>query len=437
MGSCSNKSNNQGVPSIKTIPAVSMAKVPIQTIEEAKSVEPIPDGHKLNSNILVLPKPNVLFTTVNLLDESTGRKSRKNLTVLTTNEEHFKLPEEFANEMSLVMQKSEGKPEQGSLILVKFPITIGGRPSPNMQSDYEEKLITIQGDDLKRDFLLEHGTWVCCKKGLKPESPNQDDFLVIVENHGLTLGVFDGHGTHGHEVSNFVHNNLPVLLLSHASWELNPLHSISECFPQVHNNLIAHCNKAQTHFDCTISGCTSTVLTIRNDKIYVGHVGDSRAVLAKITENSKVISQDLTRDHKPTLSDEMARIVKMGGEVKKNEGDIPFRVFKKDMKYPGIAMSRALGDAIAQTVGVTCIPEVSSYEIKYEDQFILVCSDGVWEFISSQEAVEVVSKQNNVKEAAEALAQLAWDRWIQNEGNVVDDITVIVTFLRNDPEDPV
>jgi len=48
-------------------------------------------------------------------------------------------------------------------------------------------------------------------------------------------------------------------------------------------------------------------------------------------------------------------------------------------------MSRAIGDHIAQTVGVICEPEVNVLNINDNDIFIVLCSDGVWEFMSSKE----------------------------------------------------
>eukprot|EP00873_Tetraselmis_striata_P002259 jgi/Tetstr1/422523/TSEL_001284.t1 len=47
----------------------------------------------------------------------------------------------------------------------------------------------------------------------------------------------------------------------------------------------------------------------------------------------------------------------------------------------GLAMSRALGDKIAHTVGVISEPGISVLELYPADQFIILASDGVWEFI--------------------------------------------------------
>ncbi len=66
-------------------------------------------------------------------------------------------------------------------------------------------------------------------------------------------------------------------------------------------------------------------------------------------------------------------------------------------------------------------------------RFFLICSDGVWEFMSSQEAVDLVALHGpgEAQRGAEALSQEAWKRWVREEGNVVDDITVIVVWTTN------
>ena len=266
---------------------------------------------------------------------------------------------------------------------------------------------------------------------MKPEMPNQDDFAVVVEPTSLIFGVFDGHGSHGHHISDFVHENLPRLFLLSQYFESHPLAAYIESFPKVHKDLIAHCNQESAQFDCTLSGCTGTLLTIRGAKLYVGHVGDSRAVLGRRLSPDRIISVDLTVDHKPETEGERQRIENSGGEVKRMEGDVPSRVFKKGKSFPGIAMSRAIGDLIAQTVGVSHIPDVMELDLTPADEFLLVCSDGVWEFISSQAAIEEVAKHSDPKSAAEALAKCAWDEWVKNENDVVDDITVIVVFLKS------
>ena len=47
-----------------------------------------------------------------------------------------------------------------------------------------------------------------------------------------------------------------------------------------------------------------------------------------------------------------------GGEVMRLDCDIPHRVFVKDHLFPGLAMSRAIGDGIAHQIGVVSEPEI-------------------------------------------------------------------------------
>ncbi len=48
-------------------------------------------------------------------------------------------------------------------------------------------------------------------------------------------------------------------------------------------------------------------------------------------------------------------------------------------------MARSLGDLVAASVGVSPEPEVLSYELDEDDQFIIIASDGVWEFLSNEQ----------------------------------------------------
>lgn len=68
----------------------------------------------------------------------------------------------------------------------------------------------------------------------------------------------------------------------------------------------------------------------------------------------------LSRDHKPNLEDERARIERSGGKVAKYiENGIkvgPYRVWKKNEPYPGLAMSRSIGDLQASKIGVIATP---------------------------------------------------------------------------------
>lgn len=311
-------------------------------------------------------------------------------------------------------------------------LSLGGQQADHTQKGFDNKKMeqkTGTNADVKTsDFFV----GVACKKGLKPESPNQDDFFVLrVDDWGI-YGVFDGHGPYGHDVSSFVHDTLPGVFVRDPNFKDDPVTALNHAFPKTQTLCQRAADKGK--FDCSLSGTTATVVMVRDGHTYAAHVGDSRAVIASADSEGKLVARDLCPDHKPEHEAEKKRIQASGGQVRRLEGDVPHRVFVKGKMYPGLAMSRSLGDTVAASAGVTSNPEVSKTALKPNDRLILVCSDGVWEFITSQEAVDLVSKfpPNKVQSACELLAQESWKRWIQEEGNVVDDITVIMVWLTAD-----
>merc|ERR1712060_747394 len=98
-------------------------------------------------------------------------------------------------------------------------------------------------------------------------------------------------------------------------------------------------------------------------------------------------------------------------------------------------MSRCIGDLLAHSdCGVTAEPDVMEHKLTDDDRILLLCSDGVWEFIKPEEAISMVNDYppNKAMIAAEKLAKEAWDRWIKEEGgSVVDDITVVLVYLQS------
>ena len=57
---------------------------------------------------------------------------------------------------------------------------------------------------------------------------------------------------------------------------------------------------------------------------------------------------------------------------------------------PGLAMSRSLGDGLAHTLGVSWEPEVKQLVLEPSDKFIVIASDGVWEFLSNEQIGKIV-----------------------------------------------
>ena len=67
-----------------------------------------------------------------------------------------------------------------------------------------------------------------------------------------------------------------------------------------------------------------------------------------------------------------------------------------------------------------------------EDKFIVLASDGVWEFITNEEVAAIVAPffdKRNAEGAAEALVRESYLKWKSEEDEIIDDITCVIIFL--------
>ena len=95
-------------------------------------------------------------------------------------------------------------------------------------------------------------------------------------------------------------------------------------------------------------------------------------------------------------------------------------------------MSRAIGDKLAASVGVISEPELTQYRLQSHDKFLVLATDGLWEFVSSHEAVNIARnawETTTVDDACHWLVTTAVSRWNRLSSSV-DDITVLVIFFR-------
>lgn len=106
----------------------------------------------------------------------------------------------------------------------------------------------------------------------------------------------------------------------------------------------------------------------------------------------------------------------------------PARVWLKHEDVPGLAMSRSFGDMIAASVGVIPNPEIFKRTLDSNDKFMILASDGVWEFITSQEAVDIINNAKTGELACKAIVDESVRRW-QQEEEVIDDITCVIVYF--------
>lgn len=138
------------------------------------------------------------------------------------------------------------------------------------------------------------------------------------------------------------------------------------------------------------TGCTACVILVTETEIYCANAGDSRAVLSN---GGKAIEMSI--DHKPELPGEKARIEKAGG-------------FVEDNRVKGILnLSRSLGDLeykqdpsipVDQQM-ITCVPEIKVEKLTKNHDFIFIACDGIWDCLTSQEAITMCREWLGTSEA--------------------------------------
>ncbi|CAM9873168.1 unnamed protein product [Pylaiella littoralis] len=297
------------------------------------------------------------------------------------------------------------------------------------------------------------------KKGYAPYNPrkqNQDAVIMAEDTStaSLFLAVLDGHGEVGEKVAQAFRVGLVEAVFEHPDWSTSPETAVAESISTIERALLA-----DPDVDTSFSGTTLVSVCVRGTKLVLTNVGDSRATLGRrhtvMGEGGEqqgktgcsLIAQALTVDHKPDIPEEKERILDAGGRVfalEYSDGvDGPPRVWLGDVNVPGLAMSRTLGDVVAHTVGVTSYPD--TYRCDLNDQgegsqdstgdgreaaLLILATDGLWEFVSDQEAVDIASQCSEPREAVQKLIYEATNRWMKEE-QVVDDITVCVAFLHD------
>lgn len=302
----------------------------------------------------------------------------------------------------------------------------GADGSPNnVAMPHEFEAITANAGVVKVDGLPI--TFSCFSRPgndpMKRSKENQDS-MTVIPNYGspdqMFIAVFDGHGPNGAQASQFVRSVLPQRVFCD-ELATEPFLPLRQGCVQTNKEL------CESIIDVEVSGSTGIISFLRGNKLFVANVGDSRAVLGRVNDNGLIRAVDLSHDQKPDRPDEKARIIAHGGRV--FEWGVP-RVWLRDVDMPGLAMARSFGDMAAETVGVFAEPELSKVTLTSNHRFVIWASDGVWEFISSQDACNIVYKhwKQGPRKAADALVAESVKRWNLEE-DVVDDTTVIILFL--------
>ena len=285
---------------------------------------------------------------------------------------------------------------------------------------------------------------------------NQDRGIVVQnfarsDQQTALFGVFDGHGRRGERVADYVMHEIPNRLRNHPKYQSNLHQAFVETYLSVDADI-----KRKADIEPYHSGSTACVVVLQGSKLTVSNVGDSRAVIGRRRTaeqgggnatyslpggptvdlpRMRYDSISLTKDQNAKDPVERRRVLKSGGFVAEpREPGLPARIYlDKECTLVGLAMSRSLGDHNMKKIGVIANPVITHHVVADQDEFLILASDGVWEFISSEEAVRIVGdcldKGLTASEASIQLIRHAMKLWKKIEGDYRDDITAIVVRL--------
>ncbi|XP_020584269.1 probable protein phosphatase 2C 78 [Phalaenopsis equestris] len=288
----------------------------------------------------------------------------------------------------------------------------------------------------------------------------EDQGQVLTSPFGTYVGVFDGHG--GPEASRFVNTRLFRHLQKFASEQgglsAEVMRKAFAATEEEFLHLVKHSWLKQPQIASVGSCCLVGAIT--NDMIYVANLGDSRAVLGRrATSGKSVVAERLSSDHNVAVEEVRKELTEM------HPDDSHIVVYTRGVwRIKGIIqVSRSIGDVYLKKPDfcrdplfqqivcpiplkrpvMTAEPTIQVRRLKPNDLFLIFASDGLWEQLNDEDAVEIVSKNPRagiakrlVKAALSVAAKKREmkydeikkiDRGIRRHFH--DDITVIVIYL--------
>jgi protein phosphatase 2C family protein 2/3 len=224
--------------------------------------------------------------------------------------------------------------------------------------------------------------------------------------------VFDGHA--GAEAGEYAAAHLHEHLRRSSLYHRDLRGALQAAFAQTEEDWLAHASRSNIE-----AGCTACVVAIRSGVAVVGHLGDARAVLGRRGGTATA----LTRDH--TLKDgaEVSRVEAEGGVVR--DGRI----------HDILQVPRAFGDYDIdhgrKLPGVSALPSIGEYRLREGDEMLILACDGIWDVLTSQQAVTLVRSHLlrgfSPTECADMLVGEALRRGSE------DNCSAIVITLSNQP----
>ncbi|TYI01362.1 hypothetical protein ES332_A11G195400v1 [Gossypium tomentosum] len=297
---------------------------------------------------------------------------------------------------------------------------------------------------------------------LEDQSQIESGSLSTLESgpYGTFVGIYDGHG--GPETSRYINDYLFQHLKRFTTEQQSmSVDVIKKAYQATEDGFFSLVTK-QWPINPQIAAVGSCCLVgvVCNGTLYIANVGDSRAVLGRLVKaTGEVLAIQLSSEHNVAIESVRQEMHSL------HPDDSHIVVLKHNVwRVKGlIQISRSIGDVYLKKAEfnreplyqkfrlrqpfrmpiLSSEPSVSMHELQPHDQFLIFASDGLWEHLSNQVAVDIVqnhprngSARRLVKVALQEAAKKREmrysdlkkiDRGVRRHFH--DDITVIVVFL--------
>ncbi len=234
-----------------------------------------------------------------------------------------------------------------------------------------------------------------------PKGFMEDTYYVEKEEGWMFAGAYDGHK--GAEVAEHARKFLHRYFFK----ELEDGESPGEAFKKAYI-------RTSEDMENSTAGSTASDVYIKNNTIYWANAGDGGIIVISEQGEAKQISEF----HRMDNPEERKRVEKNGGII---SGEYV-------MKGPfGIQPTRALGDSYFRDVGIISEPSTGEYRIKDEDKWLVVGTDGLFDYAEAEEIGSLLMNFSDPDSAGEALRKK-----VLNENGGHDNTTFIVISLTNE-----
>jgi len=218
-----------------------------------------------------------------------------------------------------------------------------------------------------------------------------DEFAAVV---GHLYGIADGMGGYAH---GGVASSLALQTFFETFYAANGVSPPQKFRVSIQNANLSVYQTAQ-RMAAGRMGTTLTVANIIGKKIFIGHVGDSRAYLVRGNK-----STCLTNDH--TRVGELVRM----------------RVLSPDK-----VRTHSQRSVLEKCLGLTLFVQPDIFQVPVqEDDVLILCTDGVWSVIEDAEFALLANKAGSAEDLSEKIFELAMNR------DSDDNLSLVVLYLRH------